>query len=319
MGMGGVPGIAAQGDEAGDDVSYRLRRGEGVGQGMRRVVAERIEAARSELARPAAQRHEAIHEARKRFKEIRAALRLLRGPLAEAYARENAWFRDAGRRLAAARDAQALLETWDKLDRAYPRRLRSAAMGRCRGRLEQRLAQVTAVEVEDSAALEQVCDELARAQQRIAGWPLPSGGGFRLLAPGWGRIYRQGRRRLKQAYRDGSDEAFHEWRKRIKDHWYHTRLLQLVWPEEMQARRTALKALSDLVGDDHDLAVLRATIAQEPALFGATATRRSLLGLAGRRQEDLRSEARTLGRRVYAERPDAHLERLQAYWRVWRS
>jgi len=300
-------------------VGFQLKAEEGVGSGIRRVVTERIEAARAELARPAAQRHQGVHEARKRFKEIRAVLRLIREPLGKRYAEDNAWFRDAGRRLAAARDAQALLETWDKLDQAYPRRLRSRAMMNCRARLEARLARVTAAELEDSATIEQVRDDLLGAAERLAAWRLPDGGGFPLLAPGWKRVYRQGRRRLAQAYRQVSDEAFHEWRKRIKDHWYHTKLLQPVWEDEMQTRRNGLKALSDLVGDDHDLAVLRATLAGEPELFGAAATRRSLDSMAAERQRALRAQARGLGLRLYAERPAPHVKRLQAYWKAWRG
>ncbi len=300
-------------------MGFQLKLEEGVGSGIRRVVTERIEAARDELARPAAQRHEGVHEARKRFKEIRAVLRLMREPLGQRYAEENAWFRDAGRRLAAARDAQALLETWDKLDQVCPRRLAGSAMVQCRERLEARLARVSAAELEDSAAIEQVRDDLLQAAERLAAWPLPDGGGFSLLAAGWKRAYRQGRRRLKEAYRQRSDEAFHEWRKRIKDHWYHTKLLQPVWVDEMQTRRSALKALSELVGDDHDLAVLRATLAAEPELFGAAATRRRIDSLAIQRQQALRGEAQALGRRLYAERPAAHLERLQAYWKAWRG
>lgn len=300
-------------------MGFQLKLEEGVGSGIRRVVTERIEAAREELARPAAQRHQGVHEARKRFKEIRAVLRLVREPLGKRYAEQNAWFRDAGRRLAAARDAQALLETWDKLEGANPRRLRSQAMVQCRERLEARLARVSAAELKDSAAIEQVRDDLLGAAERLAALPLPDGGAFSLLAAGWKRAYRQGRRRLKEAYRQGSDEAFHAWRKRIKDHWYHTKLLQPVWVDEMQTRRSALKALSELVGDDHDLAVLRATLAAEPELFGAAATRDSIDSLATQRQQALRGEARGLGRRLYAERPTAHLERLQAYWEVWRG
>ncbi|HKK22473.1 MAG TPA: CHAD domain-containing protein, partial [Pseudohaliea sp.] len=161
--------------------------------------------------------------------------------------------------------------------------------------------------------------ELLGAAGRLATWPLPEGGGFALLAPGWERVYRQGRQRLEQAYRQASDEAFHEWRKRIKDHWYHTKLLQPVWVDEMQVRRSALKALSDRVGDDHDLAVLRAALAAEPELFGAAATRRSIDAMATERQQALRGQARGLGLCLYAERPAPHVKRLQAYWKAWRG
>ncbi len=48
-------------------------------------------------------------------------LRLMRSELGEkCYKEENRWFRQAAHRLAGARDAEALLETWDKLAKHYP-------------------------------------------------------------------------------------------------------------------------------------------------------------------------------------------------------
>src|SRR5213593_2488291 len=56
-----------------------------------------------------------IHDIRKRIKETRALLRLLRPALGAQFAIENAWYREAARELARARDAAALVESIDKL------------------------------------------------------------------------------------------------------------------------------------------------------------------------------------------------------------
>ena len=54
-----------------------------------------------------------MHQARKRFKELRALLRLVREPLGARFKLDNRRLRDVGRRLAESRDAAAMLESWD--------------------------------------------------------------------------------------------------------------------------------------------------------------------------------------------------------------
>jgi CHAD domain-containing protein len=59
---------------------------------------------------------EAVHEARKSLKRLRALVKISRPALGDArYRRENAEFRQTGRLLSAARDAKVLIETLDGL------------------------------------------------------------------------------------------------------------------------------------------------------------------------------------------------------------
>ena len=58
----------------------------------------------------------AVHKARKRIREVRALLRLMRAPMGEkAFKRENRALRDACRPLSAVRDATALIEAFKTL------------------------------------------------------------------------------------------------------------------------------------------------------------------------------------------------------------
>ena len=50
--------------------------------------------------------------------------------------------------------------------------------------------------------------------------------------------------------------------------WYHARLLQPVAPSALGPLAKRLKDLSDGLGDEHDLAVLRGMILASPADFG---------------------------------------------------
>jgi CHAD domain-containing protein len=115
---------------------------------------------------------------------------------------------------------------------------------------------------------------------------------------------------------EGGDEAdFHGWRKRAKDLWYELRLLGDAWPRPLGATSDEVHQLSELLGDHHDLAVLREDLRQRN--LGGEATQ-PLAAAICLRQEELAEESFALGRRLYVERPRDFSRRLRGYWRAWR-
>jgi hypothetical protein len=83
--------------------------------------------------------------------------------------------------------------------------------------------------------------------------------------------------------------------------------------------REAADELSDLLGDDHDLAVLRNTLKAEPECFGGETDVQAFIGLIDRRRIELQSLARPLGERLFAEEPGQLAGRFRAYWGVWKA
>jgi CHAD domain-containing protein len=122
--------------------------------------------------------------------------------------------------------------------------------------------------------------------------------------------YSRGRRALKAAAAAPSDTALHDWRKRVKDLWYHERLLAELWPGVLKAQAHETKRLSEHLGDDHDLAELRHVLRSDHA---DDAFDEELVALVAERRAELQQEALALGRRVYADRPAA-LRRRLARW-----
>jgi CHAD domain-containing protein len=295
-------------------MGYRFQGRERIDVGIRRVVREQIRGAMGDLSKSGPDRHEGVHEARKRFKMIRAVLRLARGSLGElTFALENTWYRDTGRRLSSVRDAVAMIECLDALRKRYGRDMDPAVEAGVRAGLEARLAAVSG----DEAGLEARCAEvkagLSGALVRLKDWGLEDRG-FRTIGPGLERVYRQGRRGMKAAVEEPTDEFLHEWRKRAKDHWYHVRLMRNAWPKVMDAYRREMRILTEALGMDHDLAILTPLVRDDPDSFGGADGVRVFLDMVHRRRAELQDHARVVGRRIYAEKPRTLVQRFKARW-----
>jgi CHAD domain-containing protein len=279
--------------------TYRLRGGKPLTDEVRRVARGRIDHALDELRGKSDRTAEqAVHEARKDMKKLRALLRLVRGELGdELYRAENARFRDTARLLSGVRDADVMLATLDSLDAGAPPELREALEA------HRRSLEVAGTPREEAVA------ELEDARLQVERWPLEREG-FDAIEPGLRRMYRRGLRALDGVQQDSSDEALHEWRKRLKDLWYHLTLLEDAWPRPMEAMADEAHELSDRLGEDHDLVVL-----QQWARDHAAALDLSRLGEAvAARRAALQADAMTIGRRLYAERPRAFARRVGGWW-----
>jgi CHAD domain-containing protein len=133
------------------------------------------------------------------------------------------------------------------------------------------------------------------------------------------KTYGRCRQNLKQARRAPTPPALHEWRKRVKDHWYHIRLIENAWPELFAALGETAKRVADRTGDDHDLAVLRGTLCDAPDSFGGPRTVEEIAALIDRRRQQLEKDAFRQGRRLFCETPDLFADRCLRYWKQWRG
>jgi CHAD domain-containing protein len=283
-------------------VAYAIESEEAVGAAIVRVMREQIERARTQLTDEKAPIEKRVHDARKRFKETRALLRLVQDPV------ENAAYRDAGRTLAGARDAEAVLEALQKLAKSAT--LPPATLRRTRRLLKARR--------NPPGDVEQVLAHLQASAERLDGWPSRPDS-FDTIADGLKRTYRDGRRAMHVAAERGMPEDYHEWRKRVKEHWYHAQLLRHVWPDVMKAYAATLETLSRTLGDHHDLTVLRQIVVTERSQLGRRSLVVALIDAIDARQQELAREAQTIGARVYAESPRRWLARMWNYWTTWRA
>jgi CHAD domain-containing protein len=290
-------------------MAYRFNLAQSVAANARRIALGEIDSALA-LCGNQADRAEAAHELRKRTKRLRALMRLLRGPLQAdgRYEADNAFLRDAARDLGSLRDAEALVESYDKLMGRYVNEIERRHFAPLRRALTLARRQIKADD-DFAARLARFRDRMTEARERVEDWQVDEDG-FGAVREGLTRTYRSGRKAMSTAFERPSGENLHAWRKHAKHHWYHMRLLQPLWKKELRPRRDASKELGELLGNHHDLTLLRAH-------FGEDGARVQELGaLITRRAGELTFRARIVGERLYAAKPKAFASEMGGWWQA---
>jgi CHAD domain-containing protein len=275
--------------------------------------------ASAQAANPA----ELVHEARKAIKRMRALARLLRDELGEReFARVNDSLRGAGRRLAGSRDADVRLATLRELIERHPhalapsRRLSNGNGTRREGiRLLEEELQRERLNNSRPSGIDEVLLDIAAMRDQLARWSLVEID-FDTLAPGFHRIYREGRHRYTRWAREhGRDEQdvqdVHDWRKRVKSLYYALDMLGA--KKAKGARRATRRAdrLGEVLGSEHDLWMLCSYVEEHPEAFGADATAKDeLLKRIEQRRRRLRKRALSLGARLYKRKPGRFTRRI---------
>ena len=256
-------------------VAFAFRPGKSLDEEARRVAHKQLRKALDALDQPEVD----VHDVRKRTKRVRAVARLVRSGIGDGYQPVNTAARDAARALAPARDGEVLADTFRSLGLTPP--LNLIATGK--------------------ADVDQAREHLSAAREAVDDWSF--GHDLDVLADGLHTTYRRGRRALAAARAEPTAAAFHEWRKATKYLWHQTQLLAPAAPELLKAQARALHDLADLLGDDHDLAVLVDVTRDEEAKR-----------LAEDRRAELEQEALPLGSHLYVEKPKAFVTRMTGLW-----
>ena len=162
-------------------------------------------------------------------------------------------------------------------------------------------------EADNREDLRRVAAVLARARRSAKGWRLGADG-FGAIEAGLEETFRDGRKALRRVLKTQTRGDLHEWRKRVKYHWYHVRLLEDVWCDVIQGYERSLKKTEDALGESLNLAILRERV---PA--GAGQVRRAI----ERSQNELRGRALGVGKKVYAEKPSELTRQLARLWKRW--
>jgi CHAD domain-containing protein len=305
--------------------TFRLHPGEPLGPGLKRLGVEVIDEAIRVFYDGDVLFGEAVHIARKSTKKVRSLLRLVRFEIGEqVYRFENEWMRDTSRLLSAVRSSAVLVNAAQDIRDMYSPLLADGTFDQVLERLAVNRDRIEERVMEDPEITPRVVWNLERARGRYESWPAdpearPVYGiglrnDYRAIGPGLKAIHARGRRQMVAAYQGPSAESFHRWRKRVRYLERQMEILTPLWPEVMIGMAMTLDRVSELLGQDHDLAELLQALADRPDLCPNPLERALITALAEQRRSDLQTAARILGRRMYAESPSAFTARLGAYW-----
>ncbi|MDB5536843.1 MAG: hypothetical protein JWQ65_1718 [Devosia sp.] len=277
-----------------------------VERGLRRIAVEQIDKALLEASAPQAEFDATVHQLRRRCKNLRGLLQIVR-PQLKAFRAEDGAIRGIAARLSQARDAAVMVATFDSLV-AEARDARG--LEQLRDMLTERSRGLT-LQIDEQALLREFCAAVLAMRERVGGWRLKRKR-FGAIAGGVEDTYRRMRQSMRDAAEDGSPETLHAWRKQAKYHRHHMLLLRRHAPDMLDGRIKLLAELADLLGRHHDLAVLVEVLSGRVA--GAPAALNLVMELANERQHGFGEQAFALGRQIAAEKPGALTERLQRYW-----
>lgn len=299
-------------------MAYRIRPSEAFSGEIRRVTEKQLNKAIALLEEKPDGQHKAIHDARKRFKRVRAIYRLIE-PDAKAFRKtENARIRDVAQTLSAARDATALVETTEYLvgdatsaEEIAALTFASNALIALRDRI---VADETDIEDKITAAIDQ-CHAAADALQTLDLGD-SAGKAAKCLGKAWRKQRGAAASALAACHAHPEADVFHNLRKAGQTYWMHLSLLGDLWPSAMRAKHDDAKHLVEILGHEHDLSVLTQLINEQPELFGNGDTMARLLGAVIAKQQTLRSQALDIADTVFADDADQESRIITLLWRA---
>jgi CHAD domain-containing protein len=292
-------------------VRYRLDPTLPVEDEVGRVAGELLDDAARRLRNEPAPSVEDIHKSRTALKKFRSMLRLVAVDPPARATTPGRVARDAARRLSAQRDQAVMTSTCEGLVPVLAGAVAPRTILRVRAGLVSMSAALRSTG--HGAAFElDVADDLDALALSTAMWSV-DGDGFDALEDGLRSSYARGRDALADLADHPDAEELHELRKRVKDHWYHVRLLREVWPPVLTAWAAESRVVSEQLGDDHDLSVLAGVLSGEgPDLLGPD--RPVVLGTIEERRGQLLAGIRAGAGRLYADKPGAFTRRLRGWW-----
>jgi hypothetical protein len=292
-------------------MGFRIKSGQDMSAEIRRIVLEQLDIATSELRSVGdPETDQAIHDARRRVKKIRAVIRLVRPVLDKTYSVMDGDLSDVSRMLAPVADGQGVIETLNVLAKRYRKVLPRKTALAIRSDLIERERRIDS-QARAEGVLEQAASTLHAERARVKRWQLKAEG-FRAIEPGLKESLRRARDAMLAARLHPTLERYQTWRRRVKNHWFHVRLIESRCGNQLMTYQRRLEALDGILGEYHNLMLLRDVLVTDSGLSRREAGR--CLRVVARYQKTLRRDAHLLGTRIYSERPRRFVRRVKRLW-----
>ena len=279
-------------------MSFELHGRKHIEDQLTEIVRHRLRKAADALAATSAgsQFESAVHESRKTIKKVRAAAALLTKAGAKLKRKDRRRIKKAARALSGIRDSTAVIDTFDRVRRRYPKQLpeltyntlrRSLVAARDRGQAR----------AQHDGVLTEAAERLKKASRSTRRWTSPPIKGPDLVAIVT-VSYRRSRDAMKRARLTRQSATLHRWRKEVKTLWYQLRLARPL-TNGVAPLIAELEQLETDLGDDHNLVVLAATLRGCRDLRSMREDTREFSRLAAQMRQPLRRRAFARGRRLH--------------------
>ena len=289
-------------------MAFRLAEKEVLEDGIRRIAIEQLDKIFLTIDNEK-DRNEAVHDVRKRFKKLRAVVRLIRAELGEdSYKTLNTEFRDLAREIAPVRDSYVLLETLDLL------KGEEELVESVKERLKEKHSHKKDEILKKEKKLFVIKDQINRFEPSVSEWEV-STNNFSSIKPGIKKVYKRGKRALKILESGKATSAdYHDFRKRVKYLWYQIRILRNSWNRALKPVSKELHKLSDILGDDHDLFVLSENLKELDSLTNEEYSRLNKLIISKRKK--FQKKSIKLGGLLFTEKPGSFVNRMKRYYEI---
>jgi CHAD domain-containing protein len=234
------------------------------------------------------------------------------------FQRLNSCYRTIGQQLSPLRDATVLIKTLQKLREAQPASVSPKVFARLHQVLVDEQSQKNSQFFDDETQINQVTCAFRQASQQEVRLSKRHKG-FQAMAPNLETIYRRARKAYKKAKDEPSIHHFHELRKDVKTIWYHTRLLQPIWPDLFKAYAHEFDRLGELLGNDHDFGVLAQLIESDERLIRNKPTKEKIVQGLHEQRAQLQEQIYPLATRLLAEKARLFVKRFRLHWKTWQA
>lgn len=294
-------------------MSYKLNLEIPIGINIKRIIRELDEKIINEILYSGKPKHEIIHYVRKRCKEIRGTLRFLRPKHEFIYKKENTCYRDAAHEISLVRDLQSRVEATDRLFKHFKNQLDKESHQFIYDYLIEVRNEIYNNKDKLDGLLISFSKKIKIAQGRVNFWPIKNKG-FKTINKGLLKTYRCGKRAMIKAYKKPNTKNFHEWRKRVKYHWFHLQLISPIWPKYIKSYIAEIEQLAEQLGDEHDLANLKEILLDKKWEKNKMPQIKNLIHFIDKKRNEIRDYAYPVGKRLFFERPGSVSKRFENYW-----
>ena len=283
-------------------MTNQLGKKEDVADGLIRQVRDELSGAIVDLG-GTAPREARVHQIRQRLKRSRTLLRVLERAFGDRAASVRRDLAATARLLAGARDADVMAASARELAAANARDGDDIGFER----VAEALDREAAASHKQRARSGEIRRRLATAMAAMCAFNTDFDG-QKLVDASIERAYRRGRRAMRRSQSSLATPDLHQWRKEVKRLWHLVRMARRRLPDGARRLARRLNRLGDLLGLDHDHAMLAERLALSPT--GDPALMRQLAAIAQRRRS-LEAKAFKIGAKLYRKEPKKFRRRIR--------